>query len=452
MTESIIKESQSTTPMSFIKKIFLGIIFFMYFYNPPLFYFGIPVSASKIIILLSLGYFIIYPKTFLYFLQNKKYVAFIISTVIVAFSIFFISNIVHIPNGDNEYVKSVLFYIPELLVCSFFMISMTKEGSFIELIDFLIAIALLQSIIMIIAILSPTLKKLIFDIKDADPYSGLYSKWGWDEYEFRGLAIAADSRLGLSIFHATVCACVLWKYYFMEKISWVFKIKSAITFIIIAIGGILGARTFFVAFIIYIAIILLIFNGRGLLKILRLILYSGVIIYLLYLLLSPIVLSSEKNRVIMHELTSWAFEFINAYTAHGTIETGSSDDLFENHLKVYPERGIDWLIGDENRHTTFGRQSVRLKTDSGYLLLIFYMGIVGSVILYLFWAFLLGHIFFLYKRRSSYRSFAYIILAFSIVIFLGQIKTDFIPGSYLFLKIPILFWVYIIEKINCKHE
>lgn len=83
----------------------------------------------------------------------------------------------------------------------------------------------------------------------------------------------------------------------------------------------------------------------------------------------------------------WAFEIFISYFDDGTIETAST-----NHLKsmfVYPETFKTYLIGDALFEDSSG--AYYMNTDVGYLRLLFYWGVGG---LFLFWLFQ----FYVYKN------------------------------------------------------
>lgn len=434
---------------SLLKHVGIIILLFIYMYSVPLNYFGIPMPATRIFIAISLWY-VLREKHLKNVFTDPNYLAFIIGSLLVTVCWLVITCVVHPPNGDFTYIVRIILFPFELLFPCYFFVHLMRSLSIKRLFLYLIIITLVQSLIMAIAVVYPPLKEFVFNVQlaggaviESRVANGI-EKVVLANFEFRGFALSIDPRLGLSIFHATACLCILWLIANSKRTTLKQYLWASLGFVIISLGGMLGARTFFVSMATYLAIYIsyqIIFTskrGIGLLKFFGVIIISTVIISTTVV---PLFITEESEEAIK-EFSDWAFEMFNSYEDGTGLNSGSSDELFDKDWKVLPTQADEWILGSHDRTMISGYHYIRRDTDAGYLLLIFHVGIVGSLILYLFWIIVGWMTARLYDKKDNIRV---LILAFLVLLFIVQIKAPFMPGS-LTLKFLVFLLVIGAER------
>ena len=427
-------------------EIFLICILFFYFYNIPLQYFGLPFSSGKLITIVS----VLYLLQFLLFPEKGKininYLKYCLGVVFLLGIVFSINNIYYSTN-DSYYLTIVLYYIIEYLFGAIFICALLSKYNFTRILDILIKTGVVQACVMVSAAMLPGMKRLVFDILDANAVAANFSAWKWEDNAFRGLALASDARLGMAIFFSSMIMLIYVNLLQRQTISGYFK--YVVYFLLLCIGGTLAARTFFIGFglglVMLIAILINYKNGaRFLKKYFRKISVS----LLLIIIATPLIINLffSEYAELFSVFSDWAFEIFINLGSKGTLTTDSSSDLFETHLKVIPHDWHTILIGDTNR--TFLSSGVHYMgafTDSGYLRMVYVYGILGSLAHYLFWIYILYKAGKYFSRKEGMRYFFFFL---GLNLFICQVKYDVFPGSSLNFKLIVLFLVFGIERMR----
>lgn len=439
---------------SVFKRIGLQLVLFLYFYNIPLHYFKLPVSSGKIISVI--GFFYILAKFIIANPSDLKiqhvYVKYIAGSLLLIVSTFLVNNIIY-STADFYYLLMPTYYIAEYLVGAYFIVTAFKLLNFRVLLSNMILLGILQSSIMILALFVMPIKDFVFAIMDADPQSHNFGGFGMTDVSFRGFSLASDRTLGMSIFFSSIIVLISILLLNSNREKKLSVLKYALFFIVLSIGGILAARTFFVGLSLSIALmIFIIYRYRDSSYKLKKYSRKLLVVIISSIILIPLILNTffPKNMEMFEMAYNWAFEmFINA-SKSGSFKTESSQDLFENHLSVIPTDLQTILIGDPNRKFTNGIHYMGQFTDSGYLRMIYVFGVLGSLPFYIFWIYM---IYLTQRYYKDEKGFRYGLIIIGINLFICQVKYDVFPGSSLNFKLIVLFLIFGAERLrNLKQQ
>jgi hypothetical protein len=422
---------------------------FLFFYNIPLHLFKIPFSSGKLISISSIIYLCV-----IFFIKkvekikiSKEYLYYLGGVFVVYLISYVLLKIVY--NTQDDYYLTVLFYyIIEYLLGAYFVVTIFKLYGLDKLIKNLINLAVLQSLIMIGSLFIPSLKKFVVAVMEANPQFALFSKADTIKESFRGLTLASDRTLGMSVFFS-ISIMLIYNYIVISKAK-VNYFKFTLYFVIIFCGGILAARTFFIGFLFGLFFLLILIRHFSDVSF-RLKKYSKKIFltFLVIFFSTPIVISlffSEFKEEIDLAF-DWAFEIFINIDAEGSAKSESLNDLLSNHLTVVPSDWQTFLIGDPNRTFLNGIHYMGTFTDSGYLRMLFVYGLIGSLTVYLFWIFVFMRTAKLFTRSEGVK---YLLFFISITLFVVQIKYDVFPGSALNFKLLLIFFVLGVERKKQK--
>lgn len=92
---------------------------------------------------------------------------------------------------------------------------------------------------------------------------------------------------------------------------------------------------------------------------------------------SRITISDEMDQQLR-----FAFEIFYSYFEEGTVETGSSNALFDSY-SIVPNNPKTWIIGD-GRFDGDTSDSNYMEVDAGFSRMIFYFGIIGLISIVIF--------------------------------------------------------------------
>ena len=428
-----------------IKNIGLQLVMFLYFYNIPLQLFKIPFSSGKLISIISISYIlirIIVQNGKIYKLSREYF--FLFSGVFIIYIITFILLKIVYNTPNNYYLNTLNFYIIEYFFGALFIIEYYKIYDLLHLVKNIIFLAVLQAMIMVGSLFIVPLKNIVVKVMEANPDFLQFSNAEYIKDSFRGLTLASDRTLGMSIFFSL--SIMLIYVYISTKNSRISYFKYTLYFVVIFCGGILAARTFFVGLFFGLILILLLYRNKIIyvLRLKRFIMIISLVCVCVVLSTPWIVTTFFLNSKDEIDFAfNWIFEvFINS-EAKGFEKSESLYDLVYNNLTVLPKNLQTFLIGDPNRKFENGIHYMGVFTDSGYLRMLFVYGIIGSLTIYIFWVIIFMKTSKLFSKSEGIR---YFLLMMSIVMFIGQVKFDVFPGNALNLKLLIIFFVLGVER------
>jgi hypothetical protein len=425
--------------------ISIQLVLFLFFYNIPLHLFNIPFSSGKLISISAIIYLsaILLIKKVWQIKISKEYLYYLVGIFVVFLISFVLLKIVY-NTQDDYYLNVLFFYIIEYLLGAYFVVTLFKLYSLEKLIKNLINLAVIQSLIMIGSLFIPPLKKIVVDVMEANPQFVLFSKAETIKDSFRGLALASDRTLGMSVFFS-ISLMLIYLYISLRQPKFNYT-KFTLFFVLIFCGGLLAARTFFIGLFLGLFFLAHLVRrnphiSNSLKKYSRIILLTFIFITISTPIIINFFFSDIKEEIDL--AFNWMFEiFINS-DAEGFAKSESLYDLVYNNLTVLPSNWQTFLIGDPNRTFQNGIHYMGILTDSGYLRMLFVYGVIGSLSIYLFWIFVFIRTAKLFTRNEGVK---YLLFFIAIILFVVQIKYDVFPGSSLNFKLLLIFFVLGVER------
>jgi len=243
----------------------------------------------------------------------------------------------------------ILYFLGAILV-----IDALKIREFNKLLLLIICCVLINNLIAFSALFIPILRNFLIEVqyftRDVDTIESTFRCFGLGNIYWSG---GAKSAL------AGIFACYLFKIKYLKNIQFY------IIYVILLFTGILIARTALVGLL---GLIFLIFPlKQNLDKIIPLVCILPFFLLAYYLL-------KQTLMIINPQLADWAFELFDNISESGTIQTSSTNHLFEMwNVTVNSFKTL--LIGDNLMNDSSG--GYYMHTDVGYLRIIFSMGIIG---------------------------------------------------------------------------
>ncbi|MGF7420867.1 hypothetical protein WOB52_19765 [Providencia rettgeri] len=331
-------------------------------------------------------------------------------------------------------INNILSYIICLFIISLFFSIFPKDSN-IE--KDLSIILILQSIIIIIMLLSSEFRLLIQELIRTDDemkrmavYDGV-----------RGLGLSGSIAFGLAI------TMGLLSYVFISWLSETSKISSiikALLFLLILIASLSAGRTSILAFMMGGLYVMVKSKNSSSLK--KLIKY--LFIFSLIITLGFIYLSNDKSfSSTIDRYSEYAFQPIINYFTYGNFSVSSTERLSEMYF--LPDKESTIFIGDGKYSDENG--AYYMDTDSGYLRFMLYFGILGSIIPYV--AFLM---FCLYSAMIAGRLKSHLKYFFWLIIFMSFIfhyKAEVLFYNVAYMKIIYLIgFSYIIKESISRNQ
>lgn len=152
-------------------------------------------------------------------------------------------------------------------------------------------------------------------------------------------------------------------------------------------------------------------------------LLSMSVLVMVTLVLIPFILKSSQIEKFQNTTLPWVFEAYYNYIENGRVTTTTTDVVF-GKMYFFPDDTSHMLFGNSN----LGRLSnfERIASDVGYIRMIFGFGLIGMILLYLPYFFLL---FFTLKRLKSISS-KIILISVSILLVVNSKELHLLIGAY----------------------
>ncbi len=294
-----------------------------------------------------------------------------------------------------------------------------------KLTRYIIGIVTFQAIVMLAMLISPKIQTEIFSFIGTN---GAHERYQGD-FRFRAIGLtgfasysmAMCQSFGLYLFH------VLWSY----RQTTTHYILSIISFLLILISAVVAARTsvIFIVPLFFYYFYLVAFTRNGVLKYkLRYALgFSSIFIFFSISYFLSIE-SSEVKRMV-----DWVFEVFINFVNSGTFSTSSSDSL--KTLFFVPQE-LTIIFGDGKYLLPSGEYY--MHTDVGFLRVLLFGGILGSLIFYAPFVYL----YYLFFRKSKnilgYRN-SIAFAGYSLLIFVVNIKGSVFFDGFITQKLIIIF-------------
>lgn len=414
------------------KQIFFLLLLFTFIYAPPFNF--IPLGINKLIAPFALVGLLFFFKgaTFKILRQKHLFIAICLFVVSITYAFIIDTSTIHTTNfafsQKNTFSQAMILMevFPIALFLCIFGIRKLKL-SFIDLLNSLIVIAVIQSLCALIMLLLPGLRMFVLTtILNYDLYTDKIFRP--DLYVFRSFGFSQDILFSLSIVQGVAVCCILSLC--LYKFS---KYKYSLLLIPLLLLSIaINARIGFFAIILFV-ICVLIFN---LLK-LRIYLISKFILFSaissLFIYLSVINLGFFIEFDIEQNI-DWASEiFVQGknFAQGETSNTGNFGKIQRKHLHL-PESRSAKIFG-EGRYV-FNNPKQSIVSDAGYVRRIYFGGYIYSLLAY-------GALVYMFigsqgkRQRDAVKPLFYALI---LTAFMSQIKGD------IFLPIPGFRLIFLI--------
>lgn len=385
-------------------KIFLFIILFCYIY--PIYIKLFPIPTDRIIQILGLGFILLdVPYRKLVFkIKNLKVFYFL--SFLILLSIFIVQNWNYGP-VDFYYFKDhldiFLYFFPAYLIV-YLLYKIDKHKIIVNLLDAIVMVSLIQAIISLIFFIIPSTFEIYTSLLSENTSQGLTSRLGQIEKRLIGVGSAFFS----GVVKYSIAFFILIMIPYLKTDLYKNKWLYVVSLVFITIAGLMTGRTFFIAIGLGLVLYLLI-DVKNALKVI----YKVIPSVIIFSTLVYFVMISMGNKERVEKVFNFVFELYINYEETGKLTSSST----EGSLSMYkfPNTLKTWVIGDGKMQNSNG--SYYMGSDIGYVRLIFYFGIVLTVLYMLYQAYL----YYLLSKKSQSR----ILKAFCLILFLWLLVLNF---------------------------
>jgi len=315
-----------------------------------------------------------------------------------------------------DYVVSIIFIA--------YLIALLLVNMKIDVVNAIITMAFLQACLMLLMIAFPAFQKLILNLIDVD---GVERAEG--SYRFRGVGFTGLATYSMAV--AQSLSLFLFPIYWSRQSSPFRFIVSCIVFAIICISALISARTsiiFIVALFFYFLYITI--SSPSL--VLKRRIFLVIVLSISFISTGILYLAGAESSELA-TLYSWGTELYRNFAESGAVRTDSTDALAT--LYFMPEQ-FTLILGDGVYVDEAG--GYYMSTDVGYIRVALYGGIVGSVLFYFSFAFLM-YIAYIQTKLKFGRQFSYGIVIYSLLIFLVNAKGSIFFDGFIAIKLLMLY-------------
>jgi hypothetical protein len=233
------------------------------------------------------------------------------------------------------------------------------------------------------------------------------------EESFRAAGLTSITGDGLSFSQALCGGCAF--YLTLACSEWRMRLFWLICFAAVFFSLMPVARTGVVIIFFFILLFMVFFDEKK--KSIKTF-FTLIIFILIVFLLNVLLLPEERLEFFFETILPYAFEFVFSYIAGNGFRSASTDELAT--MFVLPNDLSSWLFGDGYFLSADGMNY--MNTDIGYLRILFYVGLVGSFLIYS-WYFMIACAC-IHGGRSLVRRVFFAALLGSI--FISNIKFPFV--------------------------
>ncbi|MFV0186646.1 oligosaccharide repeat unit polymerase [Empedobacter falsenii] len=415
-----------------IYKVFLYIILFCYIY--PIYLKFFPIPTDRIIQIFGFGLILFdLPYRKLVFKIKNLYIFYLTSLIFLVL-IFLIQNW-NYDEIDLYFFKNhldiFLYFFPAYLIV-YLLYKIDKNKILPNLFDTLILISVFQSIVSLMFFFIPSLFEFYTNLLSSNASQGLLTRLGQIEKRLMGIGSAFFTgviKYSIPFFLLILLPNLKTDLYKNKKLY-------ILSFILVTVGGLMTGRTFFIA--IFLGLLLYILFDlknafRLIYKVIPIIIILAFIVYGL--------MFSLGNEQKLERAFNFVFELFINYKESGEITSNSSTGTL--NMYKFPTNTKTWLVGDGKMLMPNG--SYYMGSDVGYVRLIFYFGIVLTVLYFIYQIFLLV----LIKSKTKNKEIRKFMLVMLLWLFILNFKglTNF--NDY-FILIFLAFGVS--NQVYIKHE
>ena len=406
-----------------IYNIYYQVLLFMYIYGFHIRVFGF--NSVKIVLALIVIECIYHQRIFI----KKLFVYLALYLSVIVF--FAYAKTAYVGFYDITFPRNMLLILIEDLGLGilFGSILILRGYSVSQILDMIINVIVFQSIIIILMYVFDPFKDFLLGIQKTSQAYKSISEETPDIRKFRGLGLSYHLFYDFGFLQSFGLVLIMYKYLVTKKLSTLSIIKYLtifITIFVIARTGLIG---------IIVSLILFIYTTLSNNKLLTMVFLRNALIIVSFFLLLPIFLPKSIMDDFNDNIYPWFFEWYENYKTTGKFYTSSSSILAK---KMYYKLD-DALFWYGNGIYKRGSASFAGLTDAGYMRLVIYFGIIGSVVLYVYYVIMM--IMSYIYGELKYR---WIVIIFILCLFIVHYKGDVFSGSPLNLRFLHLFFIVLV--------
>ena len=424
--------------MNFAIQILLHVIIFVLFYDPRFVFTGTGVTKVVVVLAFLLCLFL---KT----ISSKKFQVsknFVLCCSSFILIMLLLQYLAYFKGGDSFYYRTILsvitIHMPLAIMCSYLLgVMKTDLHKFFEMIT---CVCFAQACFIILDWISSggtSMKQSFFASIVLQPVSTVST------YRVSGFSsIGGD---GLSFVQYIG---VITSFYISNRndISTQKKRRYGLMCFWIFFTLILVGRTGAVLSLIF--IFLYLFSQKSLSNIIS-IMFKFAMVSVLFLAIGFIFIKQSYYDQVILQVLPHAFEFFYNFYLTGEFYTKTTNVIFSDML-VFPDNFITWMIGDGFWVNPIVEGNY-IPSDIGYIRLLFYSGLLGSLLLYSWFL----YSYLMIRKRFCNGNLRVFIDCYIITLFIAHIKFPFILSSvslfiiFLFVIVNPRRKYHLVEKNIC---
>ncbi|WP_257659158.1 hypothetical protein [Parapedobacter lycopersici] len=343
-----------------------------FFYLFPVFIKYLPLPLDRVLQLLGLMLLFLLPKFgHAHLFTNKK----VWSVMFINLAIIILTLIAKLngPNGSDSYLFIQLLdiyfnFLSALLIIFLGLKQYGNSFSIVKIFDLIVYLFVIQAIISLIFFVSSAAFDFYLSVLNEEVNRGLFVRTNLLTKRFIGWGAAFFSGV---VKYGFAFLILIVLPYCKDSAFYGKRVKYIVSLSLIALAGVMTGRFFFLA--IFLGVLLAIYIDKK--NFFRLI-YIGVptliVMFLLFYSLGNYFLGPERFEIIFR----FVFELFINYFDSGELTTTSSDATLS--MYVFPDNIYTWLVGDGLMINKDG--SYYMGSDVGYVRLIFYFGIIATLV------------------------------------------------------------------------
>lgn len=383
--------------------VFGLVILFFYVFD-----FTLPVIQRSSILALFLLLFLIstnkYYRQRTTFLFRKKFVRRLILGYlgILIFSAFI--PVLH-QTYDFTFIKTLIANLIALFTAVLLVAYLLPEDQEEQyLLGLIVSIFVLQSLIELAAFASPQIQSLVSSFNSG---SELQQERG---IGFRSLALSNATVATLGGVFGVLYILFFYRLILKRSVSY----SDLILLGVLIIGNFFGGRIGYVGLVI--GVIGFVFYLRSFKTVVKLVLYGISVSILLTLFYNSPLIPRNVKGILDNRILPWVFEGYYKYQLTGSLETGSTNDLFRDHY--FPIPADTFILGDGRFYVRSDSNETYMHTDAGVMRIILYGGIVLQALMIAWTIYLLSPL-----RKFGYRGGSFLFYMLFAYILLFHVKT-----------------------------
>lgn len=417
-----------------MKKFILLLLVFIFVY--PIFPEFLPIPLDRILQLCGMGVLFLYNRDFRRILSNKAFYAFYGATGILLF-LTLLAQLQSINGFDlylfKEVLDAFLYLFSAYLLC-WMMLRIYGRLSIGLLLYYISLAALLQTLISFIFFFNSSLFDFYISLLKEETNQRLFDRTSVIGKRFIGFG--SNFFTGVLKYGVAFLSILVLPYVHHCRLT-NNKLIYWLSVTLIAIGGILTGRTFFVAIAIGLFMIILL-NSKNLLSFIFNNIKASIGVLIAFLFLYAIAANfMEAER--FENMFNFVFElFINFFELN-SLETGSTNRMQE--MFFFPDNLNTWIFGDGRMFSNTG--GYYMHTDIGFIRLLFYFGLPSTIyFIYLHYVY-----YKILSKETHVKALKYLFLFMLIWILTLNFKGLVFESKY----IVIFLLIFILQKKHRKY-